>query len=237
MKNLVLALLLVSSALPAAALQLNTEDYPPFNLKKDNKVAGISSEILEEAAKRAGIPINLTLLPWERALTDAEKNADTCVYSTIRNEKREALFKWVGPVVIDEWMLFAKADSNIPKLNSLDDAKKYKVGGYNGDATTDFVVGKGVNVELVAENKLNVPKLAAGRIDLWIGTSKQGPGLAKREGKVDIKPVLTFGQAQNIGMWLACNKQVPDTTISKLNEAVKAVVKDGTAEKISKKYE
>lgn len=228
---------LLALSLPAMATTVNTEDYPPFNFMKDGKVAGIASDIVQEAFKRAGQPIKHQLLPWERAIGAAEKEADTCVHSAIRSEKREPLFKWVGPVVTDEWQLMAKADSTIPQLKSLEDAKKYRIGGYQGDALTQYVIDQKVPVDVVNQNKLNLPKLGAGRIDLWIGTKMQAPGMAEREGGFKVKSVLTFGDAKNHQMWLACNKGMSDATISKLNEAMKAVYADGTADKIAKKYQ
>jgi polar amino acid transport system substrate-binding protein len=230
---------LLAFAMPAFAgpLQLNTEDYPPFNFSKDGKVTGITTEIVQEVLKRAGIQANFQLLPWERAIGGAEKEADTCVYSTIRSEKRESLFKWVGPIAADEWRLYARADNAaIGKLNSLDDAKKYKIGGYQGDALTQYLLDRKIPVEVVAQNKLNIPKLQAGRIDLWISTAQQADGLAMREGGVKVKPVLTFGEPRNFQFWLACNKGVGDDVIKKLNDAVASVHKDGTAEKITQKY-
>ncbi|MBB5017894.1 polar amino acid transport system substrate-binding protein [Chitinivorax tropicus] len=222
----------------ASALTLTTEDYPPFNMPTDGgKVGGISTEIVQEALKRAKLDAKIELLPWERSLSMAKSQADVCVYSAVRNAEREKSFKWVGPLVADEITLFAKADSPI-KISSLDDAKKYKVGAYNGDAYGDFAEKQGLKMERVVQDVQNLPKLAAGRIDLWVGGAKSGMFKAGREGfKGKIKPVFQLGDPKDSEMWLACNKGMADEVVNKLNDAVKSIVNDGTAERIGKKYQ
>ncbi|WP_269530964.1 ABC transporter substrate-binding protein [Chitinimonas sp. BJYL2] len=225
-------------AVQASALKFVTEDYAPFNLKgSDGKVSGISTEILQDALKRAGLSANIELLPWERALDMAKKQADVCVYSAVRNAEREKQFKWIGPLVGDDITLFARADSNIA-LGSPADAKRYKVGAYNGDAYGDFVEKQGIKLDRVPSDSLNLPKLAAGRIDLWVAGAKSGPYKVSREGSgLKIKPVITVGDPKDAHMYLACNPGVADDVIRKLNDAVKAVKQDGTADRIGKKYQ
>ncbi|WP_374347599.1 substrate-binding periplasmic protein [Chitinimonas sp.] len=222
----------------ASAMTFTTEDYPPFNTKgSDGKVTGISSEIVQEALKRAGVSANIELLPWERALDMAKKQGDTCVYSAVRNAEREKLFKWVGPLTGDQITLFAKADSTI-SLSSAADAKKYKVGAYNGDAYGDFAEKQGIKLERVSNDVQNLPKLSSGRIDLWVAGAKSGPYKAAHEGAgLKIKPVLSLGDPKDSQMYLACNPGVSDDVVKKLNDAVEAIRKDGTADKIGKKYQ
>ncbi|GAB3259770.1 substrate-binding periplasmic protein [Chitinimonas naiadis] len=229
-------LVLVSGA--AHALTFTTEDYPPFNLKgSDGKVAGISTEIVQEALKRAGLTAGIELLPWERALDMAKKQSDVCVFSAVRNAEREKLFKWVGPLVADDISLFAKADSSIT-LGSVADAKKYKIGAYNGDAYGDFAEKQGLKLERVPNDNQNLPKLASGRIELWVAGAKSGPYKASREGSgIKIKQLITMGDPKDSQMYLACNPSMPEETIKKLNDAVASIRKDGTADKIGKKYQ
>jgi polar amino acid transport system substrate-binding protein len=229
---------LLFAATAAPAMTFTTEDYPPFNLKgADGKVSGISTEIVQEALKRAGLTASFELLPWERALDMAKKQADTCVYSAVRNAEREKLFKWVGPLTGDQITLFAKADSTIT-LASVADAKKYKIGAYNGDAYGDFAEKQGLKLDRVPSDVQNMPKLTSGRIDLWVSGAKSGPYKAVHEGGgIKIKPLLPLGDPKDSQMYLACNPGVADDVIKKLNDAVEAVKKDGTVDKIGKKYQ
>ena len=221
----------------ALTLTLATEDYPPFNVRGDaeHPISGISTDIIRELMKRAKIDITIAMYPWQRALTMSATDPDTCVYSTVRTAKREDTYKWVGPVTSDDWALFAPNDSHIV-LNSLEDARKYKLGGYQGDAAGDYLVTHKFNVDIAEKDKLNPQKLVAGRIDLWIAGTRTGPYVARREGVMNIKPIFTFGEAKDYQMYLACNKAIPDETIKRLNDILKQLQSDGTAARLASKY-
>jgi polar amino acid transport system substrate-binding protein len=226
-----------ASVLGAPVMTLTTEDYPPFNVKgnADHPISGISTDIIREMMKRAGIEINITMYPWQRALSIALSDRDTCVYSTVRTAKREESYKWVGPVASDDWALFATSDSMI-NIASLEDARKYKLGGYQGDAAGDYMVTHKFNVDVADSDKFNPQKLVARRIDLWIAGVRTGPFVARREGVMNIRPVFTFGEAKDYQMYLACNKNVPDATIGRLNDILNEMKTDGSVAKILTKY-
>ncbi|WP_159667300.1 ABC transporter substrate-binding protein [Andreprevotia sp. IGB-42] len=150
----------------AAALTLVTEDYPPFNMLSGEVVTGISTELLRESLQLAGLRADFKLLPWARALFLARTQPDTCVYSAVRTHEREHWFQWIGPLVADDIKLFALA-SNPVRVNNVADAKRLRVGGYNGDAYTDVAEKMGIPVERVTSDAQNLLKLHAGRIDLW----------------------------------------------------------------------
>lgn len=229
--------LLLGACLPlsATALTLTTEDYPPYNMSTDGgkTVIGLSTEIVTEAAKRATVPISIGLYPWERAYSMAQGSADTCVYSTTRTPQREKLFKWVGPLVNNDWVLYARDDiKQIPA--KLEDAKNAKIAGYRGDAIAVFLKDSGYKVEETTNDSQNPEKLKAGRVDFWATGKQLGAHLAKSKGITGIKPVLTFKETQ---MSLACNLGVADATIGKLNDALAAMKKDGALDKLNRKYQ
>lgn len=234
MKKLLCIGLLWSGCAWADGLILTTEDAPPFNYSTDGgkTVVGSATEAIHELFKRANIDYKITMYPWVRAIEMARADKDTCVYSTTRTEEREKNFSWVGPVAPNHWVLFAKADSTI-KLGSLDDARKFKVGGYRGDAVTLYLQGQKFTIDEAVNDEQNVQKLDAGRIELWATGSQAGPFVSGKM-KVKIKPLLSFKKTE---LYLACNPSVAPETISKLNATLQAMGKDGTTDRINKKYQ
>jgi polar amino acid transport system substrate-binding protein len=222
-----------TSAVRAEPLIITTEEYPPFNMTKGTEVTGLSTDILKKALESAKIDYSLAVYPWQRAYDMALKQANTCVYSTTLTEQREPLFKWVGPLAKNDWVLFAKADNTI-KVASIDDLKPYTIGGYQGDALSIFLKEKGLKVDEVISDKLNPRKLQAGRIDFWASGRLMGPYLASQEGVSGLKPVLVIKETT---MYLACGKSVPDETITKLNGALKQMSEDGTAAALTQAYQ
>ena len=86
-------------ATPLHALVFLTEENPPFNYAASGKAAGISTEIVTEMARRAGIPAQFSVMKWEEAYQRAQADKDVCVYSIARLENRENQLRWVGELV------------------------------------------------------------------------------------------------------------------------------------------
>jgi hypothetical protein len=141
---------------------------------------------------------------------------------------REKLFKWVGPIGPDDWIMLAKADSKIT-LETLDDARKYKIGAYKGDAIAETLTKQGLKPVVVLRDQDNAKKLVSGQIDLWATGDPAGRYLARQEGVNGLKTVLRFNSAE---LYLALNKDVPDETVAKLQAALDQLRKEGVVDDI-----
>ncbi|QNM96045.1 substrate-binding periplasmic protein [Chitinimonas koreensis] len=231
------AALLLALALPARALTLYTEDYPPFNMMEAGVVSGISTLVLREGLHRAGLGAHFELLPWTRALSLARTREDSCVYSAVRTPDREGDFKWIGPLVEDHIALFARADSPI-KLARIADARAYRVGGYQSDAYGDYVERQGVTLERAPADLHNLPKLRAGRIDLWVAGAISGRYRARRDGYAnEIREVVRGGDPRSTQMWLACNLRLDDEVFRRLDEGVRAAIAEGVVAIYTSRYQ
>lgn len=184
-------LLVAACALPfsaaAAPLTITTEENPPLNFMDptSHEVTGIATQVVKEVLEKAGVEYKIVLLPWQRAYQMALDGPTTCVYSTTITDERKPLFKWVAPVTTNNWVLYSAADSDIT-LKSLEDAKPYKIGGYQGSAMGQFMIAQGYNIEIAPQDVLNVNKLVAHHIDLWVTGERGGPVLAERQGVVGL---------------------------------------------------
>lgn len=222
-------------------LHLVTENYPPFNMSKDGSptvnneegITGISTDIVKTLFDRAGIDYTMVLYPWKRAYDMALKKKDYGVFSTTLTPERKDLFKWVGPIVMNDWVFLAKKSQKI-KINNIEEAKKYHVGGYSGDATAIFLENHGFKLQLAKLDSLNAKKLDKGRIDLWATGRLLGAHFAKEEGVGGFEEVFAF---KKVMMSLALNKDTSDVIVDKLNKTLQAMVDDGTVEAIHQRYQ
>jgi polar amino acid transport system substrate-binding protein len=220
-------------AAPAVALDITTEDNAPFNYADGQRITGISTEIVMEMGKRAKVPMNIQLTPWARAYQAALNSANHCVYSAARLPEREALFKWVGPIATNKWALFAKSDFNKP-INTLEDAKVYRIGGVNTDAKSLYLKSLGfTNFELVGDDNLNLVKLMTGRIDLWVAGLYRVKELSAEGGVKNVKPVFVV---REVDYFLACNPKTPDATIKALSNALQSLQKEGHVKAVTDRY-
>jgi polar amino acid transport system substrate-binding protein len=238
-KRFAIAVLLALCATPAAygepTLYLATENSPPSSMLEGGRVVGIGTDKVREIMSRAGIAYTIDLLPWKRAYTAALERSDACVFSTTRTPEREPLFKWVGPTDAAQWVLLARVDSGI-KLHTLEDARRYRIGTYNGDARDQFLRERGFTVDPAPNEMLNPRKLQMGRIDLWAASWHRGGNSVLEQNGWDkqIVPVLVFNRTQ---VFLACNRGVPDALVERMNAALDAMGRDGTLHRIEHKYD
>ena len=236
------SLSLWGSVVQAAPEQINllTENFPPYNMAVDGKnyardrnIKGIAADIVRDMFKRAGIDFTLTLrFPWARVYDTALETPGYGAFVMARLPEREALFKWVGPIGPDGWVLLARADSTI-NISSLEQAKHYKVGAYKGDAIAEHLASQGLQPSLALSDQSNVDKLQRGEIDLWATGDPAGRYLAKQLGVNGLKQVLRFDEAQ---LFLALNKQTSDETVATLQAALEQMRADGTVEAINGRY-
>ncbi|MGH8354428.1 MAG: substrate-binding periplasmic protein, partial [Pseudomonas sp.] len=183
--------------------------------------------------KRAGVKYNLSLrFPWDRIYKLALEKPGYGVFVTARLPEREQLFKWVGPIGPDDWVLLAKGDSPIA-LSSLEQAKPYKIGAYKGDAIAEYLVQQKLEPVTALRDQENAKKLEHGQIDLWATGDPAGRYLAKQEGVSGLKTVLRFNSAE---LYLALNKEVPDEVVQKLQAALEQMRSEGLVDEILNSY-
>ena len=120
----------------------------------------------------------------------------------------------VGKFSSMNWVLYSRSDSNI-KLNSLEDAKKYKIGAHKGDLVSSFLEQKQFKVSTIVHESENVKKLSTGEIDLWAVYGGLAEMHAEVEGYANIKPVLNV----NTDIVLDCSSNTDNQVLAKLQNA------------------
>ncbi|MBI3283394.1 MAG: ABC transporter substrate-binding protein [Burkholderiales bacterium] len=223
-------------ALHAQPLTLVTEHYPPFNIvhPEDDDVGGSSADKLRELMRRAGEDYSIKSYSWSRAFQMGNKVPDTCVFSTTRSPEREAMFKWVGPLVKNDWVVFARAGERHHPA-TLEQLRPYVMGTYRYDAIAEFLALRGYKTELANVDTDNPRKLLYGRFDYWATGALMGKEILRQQGlSGQIVPLFRFYQSE---MYLACHPGMAQDRIDRLNRILKEMEKDGTLAAIEKKYQ
>lgn len=196
----------------SAPLMINTEEYPPFNYADEQQqIVGSATSLLRDALQHTDIEAQFILLPWARAYTQARLNADHCVYSTTRTDERESLFRWVGPLVINEWAAFSLAGHEI-NAGTLSALKNWRVGSVREDAVGNFVAAQGINVLRAPSERENVARLKAGLLDVIVLGKATGEFIAE-EQDVALTHLFTFAHAP---LYLACHPSVSEALLERL---------------------
>ena len=218
----------------AAPLTITTEHSPPASMQGQDGVTGRETDKIREMMARTRTDYKIDLLPWKRAYVMALNQPQTCVYSTSRTPERERLFKWVGPTDEAEWQFWGRIDHEFP-LKTMEDARKLRIGTYNGDALGDHLRDQGYTVDPVSNNMVNPEKLLLNRIDLWAVAMRTGVvGSNQFLWSDKLAPLLVFNRVK---VYLACNQSVPDDLVARLNAALADMRRDGTFARLEHKYE
>ena len=229
-----LAALAWSASFPARALTLVTEENAPFNYTDAGRPAGMSTEVVLEMARRAGVAVEIRSLAWDRAFQRGQADRDTCIYSIARLDNRELLFAWVGQIATNKWAVFGKSDFSRP-VKTLADLRPLKIGGVVADAKVEFLKSNAVtNIKEVKRDAQNPPRLFLkpddpDRIDLWVTGYYAAPRVASMAKAGAVKLVYVLHEEP---LWLACSPLTGKDTVRKLAETLASMHKDGSVKRI-----
>ena len=232
MKYPVLALFLaLCSAAQAHPLHLLTEEYPPFSYRESDRLLGISVDQVKTLMQAAKLDYTMEMQPWARAFSLAESTPDTCVFTTGLIPERMARFKWVQPLVLDLMILVRKAGKPFDPA-TIDEAKRFTIGVYKDDSAETYARQQGFpRLDSAASLDLSLKKLLSGRVELMIMTRTTYESM-RRQGQ-PIEAALNL-EATRAG--IACNLQVPDSTIEKMQVELDRLITNGTQAAIYERY-
>jgi polar amino acid transport system substrate-binding protein len=219
-----------------ANLQLVTENYPPITFIKDGKVTGFATEVVQEILKRQNHPDTIRMMAWDDAYNLALKQKDVVLFSTTRTEKREKLFKWIGPIGSYHDVLYAKKGSSLV-ISSLEEAKKVRrIGVVDGWFSTEFLAGLGFkNLESTKQPMDNARKLIEGKVDLCAFTDMTAPEILKEAGS-SMDAIVPAYVIKTYEFYIAISKDTSDEIVNRWRRSFDEMKADGTFEKISRKW-
>ncbi|MBW9062706.1 transporter substrate-binding domain-containing protein [Rhizobium herbae] len=232
MKQFALALfLLLSGTAHAETLRLLTEEYPPYNFSENSAVKGASVEQAELMMKALDAEYSLEILPWARALSLTENQPWTCLFTTGHDEERDKRFKWVEPLLADRMVMVRKAGSGVNPSN-IEDAKRFTVGTQRDDFSFNFLKKNSFpKIDLAADMETTEKKLVSGRIDLMM-TSEKTFETMRDQGQPLESALVLEGKLYGF----ACNLNLPDEFIAKMQAELDTLIANGTQDRIFAKY-
>lgn len=217
---------------PHIILKFKRANGQPF-AHSTEEISGLCTDILKALLANTDLKYSIKLRDLNYGLNRTGQHPSHAIYCVSKTTERESLFDWVGPLSSIKWTLFAKPGSSI-ELESLEDARQLRIGGYNGDVMTNYLAEKGFNVVAISNNGLNARRLVEDQIALWVADGLAGPYLAADIADVTgLKPVLVFRETP---MYLAVNKETDPEVLRALNEGYRKLVESGEKEAISRAY-
>ena len=226
-----------------APLRIVTEELPPYNMTRDGKVTGMSTEVLQAVLEEAGVQAPIQVMPWARAYELALNESNVLIYSIARTSAREALFQWVGGIAPTNWYIYSLAERPV-KLDSLADAHGHQIATVNRDVGEQFLVSKGFRIgeELQSSNKYehNYRKLKVDHVELWISNELNALYLTRQNGedpsKVLIRSLPLPELNDGMVLSMAFSRKTPVETVDRFRAALETIRRNGVYDAIMRKW-
>lgn len=212
----------------SAELVYYTEIYPPSNYLVDNKLTGMSVELLKLMWKEMNVSEQpIQIVPWPRGYKLTLNQKNSVLFTMSRTPKRENLFKWVGPIFTASHVLLAKADFK-HEINTVADAYPYLIAAKREDISEIALIEAGFpkeNIAPLVDLGQSVAMLDNGKIDLIIVSQASIQGMVASSNLTmdQFKIVYTVNQEKN---YFAFHLSTPDNLINKFQAALNHIEKD-----------
>lgn len=231
--------LLFSSAVKAQLYQVVTEEWAPYNYRENGRLTGMSTEIVQAIMALTGDRFEITMLPSMRASHVLRTRPRMIMYSMFRTPEREALYKWVGPVV--EESIHAYQRSGMPQIDSLAQLRRAeRITTRSDGLIPDTLQAMGLsNLDKSATDNLQLYRmLTAGRTDIIVGDTDAGVAYYSRQlnmpvGTLRRIPVELYRASLYIAFSLDCD----DSLVDDWRHALEQLRATGELERIQQRYE
>jgi len=221
---------------------LASNEVYPLLYREGGQTTGFLFDILTEAARRAGIPIEIRLMPWARCIEETRTGEIDGVFVTFRTPERLPYLAFSSePLMTQRMCFFTLAGSPIRYDGRLADLAPYRIGVLNkvsiGPAF-DAAVRDGVlpNIEPANQPENLLRMLLANRVDLFVLHDLEGLGLLKRLGVADRVATLSPPLEEVPGYIAFTRQRDLSEQIVQFDTALERMRHDGTYRRVYDAY-
>jgi len=228
-----LATILSTSRATGPAIKVVAAEFPPLTTNAGGQPGGVVLEVVREACTKAGIALEFSFLPWQRAQLEAQGRNDVIIIPFTRTPGREAQYQWIAPVLEFHTVLVTLAQPP----SSIEEARTRVVGYVRGTSFKDEVERAGFPyVEETDDDVTNARKLKRGRIGAWITTDLMARGVYRQAGfdPAELKYGPTLGPVKV--SWVAASHEFPKDVAKRIADAIDQMRADGSYQAIVKRY-
>ncbi len=243
MKETIVVIVMLAASFFSSAFaeefEILTVDEPPSSyIGKNGEPEGFAVDVVREIQRRINNSDPILVTPEARALKIASQKPNVVLFSFSRTPEREDKFHWIMLLLRKSWVLYAKSGSGI-KLNNLEDARNVSsIGVLRGDIREDHLKQLGFNnLSVVKNHEHNVRMLQRGRVDL-LYYEPIGMDYACKKLGISISEFEAVLETQSSEVYIMMSKNGTDAeAYKKWRDAANQIKKDGTFDRIAKKWE
>jgi len=217
-------------------LRIYTDSFEPLNYLDNGRLTGLSAEVVQELIKRTGTKADIKVAAWEEGYKAVMNKPGAALFSMAMTPERKEMFRWVGPIVIQDTNFYAKKGANTGIVR-LEDAKKAsKIVVVKDYASEEQLKKAGfTNLETVITEDAAIKKLLSGEAELFPSGNITMPSLLKNNGATmsDVEKVLNL--STNMG-YIAFSKGTSPELVAMWQKKLDEMKNDGIFRKIYAKW-
>jgi polar amino acid transport system substrate-binding protein len=217
-----------------------TEHFPPHNYLEDNRIKGVSVDILELIWQKLGASKKreeILIVPWARAIKKLETKPNMVLFGMGFSQERAEKFHWVGPYYVHDLSLISKKSSPLA-IPSLEHAKKFAIGVVRQDIGHQSLENIGFQRDLLdLSNDLNQlhEKFIRNRFELICYVKNTYFEYLTGQG-IDPKEFQAVYQISMMKSGYGFSKKIPLSLIQKFKRALDQLKADHSVARILKKH-
>ncbi|SFB12748.1 polar amino acid transport system substrate-binding protein [Pseudomonas sp. NFIX10] len=231
--------LLLGTDVRAEQYQIVTEEWAPYNYQENNRLTGMTTEIVRAIMVLTGDDFEVLLQPSMRATQILKHRPKTIMYSLFRTPERESLFKWVGPIVEESIHPYQLAKA--PPVNSLEQLLHApQITTRHAGLVPTMLLSLGFNNldKSATESKQLYRMLLAGRTDIIAGDTDAGVAYYSRQlniapGTLRKIPIELYRSS----LYIAFSLDSEDEVVAAWTKALEQLRRSGELERIRRRYE
>ena len=213
------------------------QSYPPYGfVGDDGEYTGFDLDLAQAVADREGWDVQLEAIDWDAKDALLGSGAINCIWNGFTMEGREDDYTFSEPYMLNGQVVVVRADSGIASLDDLagkavitqvDSAALDVLEGDQASLTATFA-----SLETIGEYNTAFMQLESGAVDaVACDLSIAEYQMAANEGAYAQLPEMLSEEHYAVGF-----KKGDDATAEAVNEALRALVEDGTVQELCDKY-
>ena len=204
-------------------------DFPPFESLDGDRIVGIEVDILEKIAEALGVEIKFEQMDFDSVLPGVQAGKfDVGMSGITITAEREKNADFTDPYFMAAQAIVVMEDSDITCKADLE-GKSVSV--QTGTTAESYCMENGYDVQAFQANNDAASALTSGKVDAWVVDNEVAVALA-----AELDGAVVLDEAMTSEPYAFAFAKGSDTLVAAFNDALKALIDDGTVEAIFEEY-